>query len=129
VDREELLRLLVLRAAPPALDLRALPLALDLRPPVDAPEDRAEEVPEDFARTVVLRFAPEPVLERARVPVDRALLERAPPELLEERPLSELDPPSSDHLPERTRCAASATASAISEPSFDALDTTVLAAA
>jgi hypothetical protein len=38
-------------------------------------------------------------------------------------------PPSSAHFPERTRWAASATASAISEPSFDALETIVLAAA
>jgi hypothetical protein len=37
--------------------------------------------------------------------------------------------PSSVHLPDRTRCAASATASAISEPSLDALETIVLAAA
>jgi hypothetical protein len=37
--------------------------------------------------------------------------------------------PSSVHLPDRTRCAASATASAISEPNLDALETMVLAAA
>jgi hypothetical protein len=36
--------------------------------------------------------------------------------------------PSIDHLPDITRCAASATASAISEPSFVALDATLLAA-
>ena len=37
-------------------------------------------------------------------------------------------PPSSAHLPDSTRCAASATASAISEPSFDALVIIVVAA-
>jgi hypothetical protein len=36
--------------------------------------------------------------------------------------------PSIDHLPDMTRCAASATASAISEPSLVALETTLLAA-
>jgi hypothetical protein len=36
--------------------------------------------------------------------------------------------PSIDHLPDITRCAASATASAISEPSLVALETTLLAA-
>jgi hypothetical protein len=36
--------------------------------------------------------------------------------------------PSIDHLPDIMRCAASATASAISEPSFVALDATLLAA-
>jgi hypothetical protein len=55
-----------------------------------------------------------------RAPVERGRLELADP--LEEA-LS-----SSVHLPDRTRCAASATASAISEPSFDALPTTALAA-
>jgi hypothetical protein len=39
------------------------------------------------------------------------------------------DESSSVHLPDRTRCAASATASAISEPSRDALLTIVVAAA
>jgi hypothetical protein len=38
-------------------------------------------------------------------------------------------PPSSAHLPESTRCAASATASAISEPSFEALFIICVAAA
>src|SRR5205085_10120277 len=36
--------------------------------------------------------------------------------------------PSIDHLPDITRCAASATASAIIAPSFVALETTLLAA-
>ena len=39
-----------------------------------------------------------------------------------------LEPPSIDHLPDITRCAASATASAISEPSLVALDIMLLAA-
>ena len=47
--------------------------------------------------------------------------------LLEEADAAEADP-SVDHLPDITRCAASATASAIIAPSFVALDTTLLAA-
>jgi hypothetical protein len=43
-------------------------------------------------------------------------------------PLLELDFSSVVHLPDRTRCAASATASAIIEPSLVALDITLLAA-
>ena len=39
-----------------------------------------------------------------------------------------LEPSSAFHLPDITRCAASATASAISEPSLAALDATLLAA-
>ena len=58
------------------------------------------------------------------VPVDLAV------RLAELAPLAELLPPSSSpHLPDITRCAASATASAIKEPNFEALDTIVLAAA
>jgi hypothetical protein len=38
------------------------------------------------------------------------------------------EPAMSDHLPDIMRCAASATASAISEPSLDALEATLLAA-
>ncbi len=57
--------------------------------------------------------------------VERPLLLRADvlaPELLLE------DPPSSGHLPDITRCAASLTASAIRAPSLVALDITELAA-
>ena len=55
----------------------------------------------------------------------RPVLRDAP--LLPELAL-ELASPSMLHLPDITRCAASATASAISEPSFVALETTLLAA-
>lgn len=59
---------------------------------------------------------------------ERDFVERDRPELDREAPLRELDEPeladddaSIDHLPLITRCAASATASAISDPSFVAL--------
>jgi len=101
-----LLRAVVLRVAPPvagfALDARAF-------------------VPEELARVVDLRAAGFRV-EALRVPVELRFVE-----------LATLAPPvpasSSPHLPDMTRWAASATASAMSEPSFDALDTIVLAAA
>ena len=75
-------------------------------------------------------FAREPV---EREPVERELVDlRAPPDLagLARDALAPLLPPSSSpvHLPDMTRCAASATASAIREPSFVALDMTLLAA-
>ena len=103
-------------AAPlPAVDaLARVPVDLDA---VERPPDLAavERVP------LALRA---PVL---RVEVVREeLLRPPPPELLDD----ELDPLSlsSDHFPDMTRCAASATASAISEPSLLALDIAVLAA-
>lgn len=101
---------------------------------------------EDFARLLPDFFAP-PVdrdaldfelfdallpLERLavdlRAPLDRDDDLRAP---LDDDP--ELLPPllvdaSIDHLPDMTRCAASATASAISDPNLVALDMTLLAA-
>jgi len=68
-----------------------------------------------------------------RVPLALRVLLRAPVELffvLDDDP--ELVPalalPSIVHLPDMTRCAASATASAIIEPSFVALDITLVAA-
>ena len=77
-----------------------------------------------FARDVVARFAVErfavlrfAVLRLAaglRAPVDED--DRA------------AEPSSPDHLPDITRCAASATASAISEPSFVALAIMLVAA-
>lgn len=123
--RDELARVAGLRALPllvlraPAVLLRAAPLVLlfaavvDLRLPVLA-----------ALRVVLLRA----VLLRAvdffvRVPlvterVDRAELARPPAAA----------PSSSGHLPVITRCAASATASAINAPSLLALDITVVAA-
>jgi hypothetical protein len=126
--------------------LSALPLVL--LPPLGRPRDAPRPV-FDFA--VVLRLAAgfdavdrdaEPV-DLAREAVDaepdvlRVLLllavlvlravepERAPPE--DERDEPELSSPPVQ-LPDITRCAASATASAISEPSLVALDIMLLAA-
>jgi hypothetical protein len=118
VERE---RVLVLRAVPPAA----------FRVPADFAVEERALVPADLARVVLAflvpdeaRFAParDDVARFARVLVERRAELEAPP-------LSALDPLSSVHLPDSTRCAASATASAIREPNFDALETTVLAAA
>jgi hypothetical protein len=104
-----------------------------------AAEERVEPLVEDLARVDVDLRAPveaREVLARLRVPVAlRGALERvealrppvererdAPPEL------ARADPASSVHLPLITRCAASATASAMIEPNLVALDTTLLAA-
>jgi hypothetical protein len=114
--------------------LEALPLARfavepdDLRAP-----DALDPEPEDFARVEGDFFAELP-LDRLAVELEpevfRAPLDR--PELLrdadDEEPELALALPSIDHLPDITRCAASATASAISEPSLVALETTLLAA-
>jgi hypothetical protein len=112
-------------------DLAAPPLAL-----FAAPDERVAPVPDDFARVEVDFLAPP--LERAdvdffAVPVepraDPADL-RPPLELreLDEPVLPLLESSSADHLPDITRCAASATASAMSEPSLVALETTLVAA-
>lgn len=132
---------------------RAL-VPVDREPPAFAPVlvERLEAVPEDLARVVPVFFA---VLERvpverldfARVPeevarVDRELDDfarlpaalRAPPLLLRDEPddpePAELpdEPSSPPHLPDITRCAASATASAMIDPSLVALDIMLLAA-
>ena len=79
---------------------------LDLRPPVLL----------DFRLAVPLEFRAPPRPDEERDDVEPELL--LPPAL----------EPSSVHLPDSTRCAASATASAISEPSLAALDITLLAA-
>jgi hypothetical protein len=84
---------------------------------------RVDRVAEDFARAEVAFFA---VL---RLAVDRfALVFRAP--LPRDADALELAPElsSADHLPDITRCAASATASAINVPSLVALAMTLLAA-
>jgi hypothetical protein len=93
-------------------------------------EERLAPALEDFARVAVdffavLRFAVE------RFAVERLALDlRVPPLRAEDE--AELVPalalPSTVHLPDMTRCAASATASAISEPSLVALCMTLLAA-
>jgi len=84
---------------------------------------RLDPVAEDFARDEVAFFA---VL---RLAVARfAVVLRAP--LLRDEDELELAPELSSalHLPDITRCAASATASAINVPSFVALAMTLLAA-
>jgi hypothetical protein len=108
-------------------------------PPLFAADERAEPVPVDFARVEVFRA---PVLDDfARPAVFRVPLAplvedlRAPAPRVEPADDDALDPdellalPSIDHLPLITRCAASATASAMIEPSLVALETTLLAAA
>jgi hypothetical protein len=127
--------------------LSGLPLVL--LPPLGRPRDapRPVLVVAEVERLVPEREPAAPV-DFARVAVDRApgfaravagLAELAPAELrlplveLSDRPLPEVDlsPISSSapvHLPDITRCAASATASAISEPSRVALDIMLLAA-
>jgi len=121
-------------AVPP--DLRAADERL-------APEvDDFARVEEDFFAAPVERFAPLldrfALDERELLLLERLALEDEPDDL---RPVDpdddddepELLPPLPDmsvgvHLPDMTRCAASATASAMIEPSFVALDMTLLAA-
>jgi hypothetical protein len=121
---------------------------LDAPVPLDAlfaPDARLEPVLDDAAREDVdlrpVDFAAEPVglaraeVEREPVGFARDVLDRVPddrpprPELLDDEPELVLASPSTDHLPDMTRCAASATASAMMDPSLVALDTTLLAAA
>lgn len=100
--------------AEPVLDL--VPAAADFVPALFV-RDEVERELEGFAREAV---------DFARDPLDlRAVLL-----LREDEPEAELvlALPSTVHLPDITRCAASATASAISEPSLVALAMTLLAA-
>jgi hypothetical protein len=125
-------------------DLRVL---VDLRAPPDllAPDERLAPDPDDFARleddffappldrdeldrelpepALLERFAEEREPEDLRVPLDLAEPLRA---VDDDEPVLELS--LGDHLPDITRCAASATASAMSEPSFAALEAMLLAA-
>lgn len=131
---------------------RELVLPDDLRAPelddLRAPDERLAPPVDDFARLAVDFFAP---LERDGAGLElfdelplarfaaglrfeavddlRALLDRAvdPPDDDAEPPLLD-DDISALHLPDMTRCAASATASAISDPSLVALAMTLLAA-
>jgi hypothetical protein len=139
----------VLRARVPVLrdDLAPSPLAALARELDDAflaPLARLDAPSEELARAVALFFAAPP-LERealAPAPVERELLardalDRPLPEARvlvrddeadEDAPELPLEVSSLVHLPDITRCAASATASAISDPSLVALDITLLAA-
>jgi hypothetical protein len=74
--------------------------------------DEPERAPLDFERDDFFRA----------LVVRPLLLGLAPP------PVPTTDSTSADHLPDMIRCAASATASAISDPSFVALEATLLAA-
>jgi hypothetical protein len=88
---------------------------------VDRVVDAFARVPPAFLRVPPDRFFRVAVL---RVPAAlRAPLDREPAEL------ARVAGPSSFHLPDITRCAASATASAMIDPSFVALVMTVLVAA
>ena len=105
----ERLRVLVLRAVVPAGDLRPAAAGFDAFARVEADFFAAVE-----RLAVEARFVDEREVDVfARDPVARLAVE----------PLDPVEPSSSVHLPERTRCAASATASAISDPSLDALET------
>ena len=84
-------------------------------------DERLEAAPADFARVAVLRL-PELFL----APLER---DELPRDLADVEPEPALIPPSIVHLPDITRCAASATASAMIEPSLVALDMTFFAAA
>jgi hypothetical protein len=137
----ELPRPRVLRELVPAL-LRAAGLrvvafravvALPAAEPAFARDDVDLAAAELFARVdvdlardaVALRAPVERLAEVLRAPADLpAPVARAdPPEL--ELALAVSSPP---HLPDITRCAASATASAMSDPSLAALEATLLAA-
>lgn len=118
-------------------------------PPEDlrAPLERVEPAAEDFARDVEALRPPEllarEVDDLAREPPDREELERLlaalRPLVPDEDPREDVEEPELPlllapllsppvHLPESTRCAASATASAIKVPSLVALVITLLAA-
>ena len=106
---------------PPVFD--PLVLRVDERVPLEA--DFADRDPADFARVPLERVPP----DFAREPVERVPVDLRAPLPRDEEPPLDAPPSSSVHLPDMTRCAASATASAISEPSLVALDITLLAAA
>src|SRR5262249_54092519 len=120
VRRLELLRFAGAREvfAAPVARFGAARLAAGLR----AADERVALFPADFARVEVFRV---PVAFRAllRPLAARFFVLDDEPELVLALPL-----PSIVHLPDMTRCAASATASAMIEPSFVALDITLVAA-
>ena len=91
--------------------------ALALRVPDD------EAAPEAFALVEVFRL-----VAVLRVPVERLDALLRPPLVPRDDPELALASPSNDHFPDMTRCAASATASAMSDPSLVALVTTFVAA-
>lgn len=140
-ERVELARELLAPLFEPREDFAAPPELL----PDDfaAPDERVESeladlarLPADFlaplARVLALELFEAPVVERfavdpdedLRAPLERELVDRDEPEPEPLPPELSLPP----HLPDMTRCAASATASAMIEPSLVALDIMLLAA-
>ena len=110
----------------------AAPLALRVAVAARVPVKRVAPVLDDFARVDDAFFAP---AEREPVAAFRVLLlERPEPLLLRAELDDEVDAPpllaepSKLHLPDITRCAASATASAMIEPNLVALDIMLVAA-
>jgi hypothetical protein len=127
VLRLAVLALAVLRFgfAAPALE-RELPFfALRV-----ADVDRVARAPADFARLPVLRVPVErDAAERLALVLRRALPREVVERFVDEPEVEDaLASPSIVHLPDITRCAASATASAMIEPSLVALDMTLVAA-
>ena len=127
----------VLRDRVPVLRDFAVPLAGDFARELAPVEDLAAALErfapalDDFARLVVdLRALVLEVFPRDADDLERVPADLRPParDELEAELLPPLDDSSDAHLPDSTRCAASATASAISEPSFVALDITLVAA-
>jgi hypothetical protein len=125
--------------AAPVARFAAEPVPADLRVAGDlarveddflaAPLERDVLLAGDFAREVAERVVRAPVRDDFLAP-DFAAVERE--EELDARPPLAVPPllleASIDHLPDMTRCAASATASAMSAPSLVALAATLLAA-
>ena len=124
------LRVAVERVAPDVDDLaRVAPVFF--APPVDRELVGFEALELDLEAVDPARLVVERELDDLRAPVEReAEVLRVPPERELDDPELVLPLPDSvgDHLPDITRWAASATASAMSEPSLVALETTLLAA-
>jgi hypothetical protein len=121
------LALVVVRGFAPLLAAAALRKEL-------ADDFRAEAAVEDFAREPLAALAAPPRLPVERLAVERLAPPREPADLFAPPPPDDEEPElvlalaSTDQLPDMMRCAASATASAISEPSLVALATMLLAA-
>ena len=100
----------------------------DADPVLRALDARVEAAAEVFALVAVFRL-----VAVLRVPVERLDALLRPPLVARcavprDDPELALASPSNDHFPDITRCAASATASAMREPSLVALVTTLVAA-
>ena len=108
----------------------------DLRAPVERPAPDVDDLADDVRDFVPLLFARDELAREladlARPPDGferNALVLRAPPLRADDAPdVLAPDPSAAVHFPDMTRCAASATASAMSEPSLVALAMTLVAA-